>query len=70
MIPNVPSASGVRNVPSGIRTSGPSVASAAGRRDVIGTGMVAQPVSTSRTTGPMQPAQPVLIGSQGYDDLK
>jgi pilus assembly protein CpaC len=77
--------SGVRNGGSGsVRTaSKPSVAAAdtTPRGTPIGTGAMAQSVSTTRTTSTQQPAgaqqssslraaQPSLIGSQGYDELK
>jgi hypothetical protein len=82
--------SGVRNSGGGSvrQASKPSVAAASDsqqRGTAIGTGAIAQPVSTTRITGTPQPAtapqssisthglrpaQPALIGSQGYDELK
>jgi pilus assembly protein CpaC len=82
--------SGVRNDDNGPvrQASKPSIAAtsvATPRGAAIGTGAIAQPVSTTRITGMPQPAaapqssinthglrsaQPALIGSQGYDELK
>jgi pilus assembly protein CpaC len=82
--------SGARNGNSGSprMASKPSIGAASEvtpRSAPIGTGAIAQPVSTTRTSGTPQPAntqqssisthglrvaQPSLIGSQGYDELK
>jgi pilus assembly protein CpaC len=64
MSPGIQPMSGVRTSPAGSKQSGPTVA-ASSRRG--GTGTNAQPVSTTVTNAA---AQPVLIGSHGYDDLK
>ncbi len=66
MSPGIQPMSGVRNSPAGAAQKGPTVA-ASSRRGVIGTGTIAQPVSTTVKTAS---AQPVLIGSHGYDELK
>lgn len=76
MIPaSIQQTSGVRSAAGGVKPAGNSTAASTPRRDVIGTGTIAKPVSTIRPTGPQsggvsQAAQPVLIGSQGYDELK
>src|SRR5262249_50528776 len=78
--------SGGRGAPNGTKLAGTSEPTSAARRDVVGTGVTAQSVSATRTSGPPQsanaqppsnngqgslrPVQPTLIGSHGYDDLR